>query len=220
MNAPRYGRRRSAFTLLEMMLSLALIGLLMVGLNTFVFSMSELWGRNREPRLFDQHVRAVTRFLDRELRAAALPPVAATGSSAFIPRNIRNDTGLSEDLLVFELTEGSRLLNWPERPLPEAICALAVRRDEGLVLLWHSRLEVDFDEDPPRETVITPLVTALAYEYFDPTFSKWESRPELRRGTTGTLEVPQRLRLTFTYQNLVRETVIPIPGATEGVPVY
>ena len=71
---PSPPRRSRGFTLLEMLLALALVGMLMVGLNTFVFSMSEIWGRNREPRLFDQHVRAVTRYLESELRTAGLPP--------------------------------------------------------------------------------------------------------------------------------------------------
>ena len=70
-------RSRRGFTLVEMMLALALVGLVMVGLNTFIFSMTELWGRNLEPRRFDQQVRAVTRYLERELRAGALPPTAA-----------------------------------------------------------------------------------------------------------------------------------------------
>ncbi|MEY4403984.1 MAG: hypothetical protein RIR91_2019, partial [Verrucomicrobiota bacterium] len=49
------------FTLLETLVSLALLGILMVTLNTFLFSMSELWGGKRDQRLFDQHVRAATR---------------------------------------------------------------------------------------------------------------------------------------------------------------
>ena len=69
-------RSRRAFTLLELLLALALVGLLLVAMNTMIFSMGELWGRGTEPRLLDQHVRAVTRFLENELRASALPPAA------------------------------------------------------------------------------------------------------------------------------------------------
>ena len=46
--------------------------LVLVAMNTFVFSMGELWGHNSNRRLFDQHVNAVTRFLQEEVRAA--PP--------------------------------------------------------------------------------------------------------------------------------------------------
>lgn len=212
--------RIRAFTLIEMMLALALVGLVLVGLNAFVFSMTELWGRNREPRRFDLHVRAVTRFLERELRTAALPPAAEPGAPGIAPRALRTARGLSEDLLAFELPGGSRLLAWPERPLPEVICALAVRPGEGLVLLWHSRLERDFATDPPRETVLTPLATGLAYDYYDPEFRRWESVSALRKDATGALQAPQRLRLTFAYDGLTRESLITLPSAGGALPVF
>ena len=60
-----------AFTLLEILLSLALVSLLLVALNTFVFSMSELWGLRTEHRLFDQHVRAA-RHANRTVAAQHL----------------------------------------------------------------------------------------------------------------------------------------------------
>ena len=59
--------RRRGFTLIEVVLAMALVALILVGLNLFVFSMGELWGKNTDVRLFDQHVRAVTRFLQREM---------------------------------------------------------------------------------------------------------------------------------------------------------
>jgi prepilin-type N-terminal cleavage/methylation domain-containing protein len=218
---PRSARRRLAgFTLLEMLLALALVGALMVALNTFIFSMTEIWGRNREPRLFDQHVRAVTRYLENELRNAALPPAVDGETPALVPQSVRLESGISEDLLTFELPSGSRLLSWPERPLPEVICALTVRRDEGLILLWRSRLERDFPDDPPRELVLTPLATALAYEYYDATFKRWETAPSLKTGSGGELEAPQRLRLTFAYENLRRETVIPLTTVAQGLPIF
>jgi len=115
--------RARGFTLVEMMLALALVGLVLVGLNTFVFSMTELWGRNVEPRRFDQHVRALTRYLEAEFRTAALPPSVAAGTPAITPREVRTQAGITEDLLGFELPAGSRLLAWPERPLPDVVCA-------------------------------------------------------------------------------------------------
>ena len=73
--------RRRGFTLIEVVMAMALVGLVLVGLNTFIFSMSELWGKNADVRLFDQHVRAVTRFLQREMVRATLPPAASANST-------------------------------------------------------------------------------------------------------------------------------------------
>jgi hypothetical protein len=218
----RLTRRRSspAFTLLEILLALALTALVLVSLNTFVFSMGELWGRNSEVRLFDRHVRAVTRFLAEELHTAALPPAVSAGASPIAPQEIRPPNGASDNLLTFELPAGSRLLNWPDRPLPEVVCSLQARDRDGLVLLWHSRLEQKFATDPPRETIITPLVTALAYDYYDPDFRTWKTETAIQKDSSGQLKAPQRLRLKFAYGKLTRESVIALPAPTEGLPNF
>lgn len=208
------------FTLLEILLALALTALVLVSLNTFVFSMGELWGRNADVRLFDKHVRAVTRFLEQELRTAALPPSAVTGATPITPQEIKPLSGATDNLLTFELPAGSRLLVWPDRPLPEVVCSLQARDREGLVLLWHSRLETKFNDDPPRETVITPLVTALAYDYYDSDFKTWKTETTIRKDPSGQLQTPQRLRLMFTYGRLKRESVIALPAPTEGLPNF
>ncbi|MDB6167465.1 MAG: hypothetical protein JWM88_329 [Verrucomicrobia bacterium] len=208
-----------AFTLLEILLSLALTALVLVSLNVFVFSMGELWGRNTEFRLFDRHVRAVTRFLEQELQAASLPPAAA-GAVAVAPQEIRSQAGVTENLLTFELTSGSRILTWPDRPLPEVICSLQVRDREGLLMLWHSRLEKKFEDDPPREALITPLVTAISYDYYDADFKAWKNETTFRKDNNGQLEAPQRLRLKFAYGKFARESVIVLAPPTAGLPNF
>ena len=218
MSAAR--RRAAGFTLLEILLALALTSLVLVALNLFVFSMGELWGRNTEVRLFDRHVRAVTRFLAAELREASLPPSAAAGATPVAPQEIRPRDGATDNLLTFELPAGCRLLTWPDRPLPEVVCSLQVRDRTGLVLLWHSRLETHFAADPPRETVVTPLVTALTYDYYDSDFRTWKTETAIRKNNNGQLLPPQRLRLKFTYGKLVRESVIPLAPPTAGLPNF
>ncbi|MBI4625571.1 MAG: prepilin-type N-terminal cleavage/methylation domain-containing protein [Verrucomicrobia bacterium] len=212
--------RRGGFTLLEILLALALIGLLLVSLFTFIFSMGELWGRNTDVRLFELHVRAVTRFLEHELRAAALPPAARPNSMPIAPQEIRPQNGLAENLLTFELPGGSRLFAWPERPLPEVMCSFQARQSEGLILLWHSRLEKNFDTDPPRETVVTPLVTALAYDYFDADTNRWTTETVLKLDSQRNPMTPQRLRLSFTYNKMKRDTVVTLPTPVGALPLF
>ena len=88
------------------------------------------------------------------------------------------------------------------------------------MLLWHSTLETRFTEDPPREIIISPLVTALSYDYFDPNFKRWTTQTVLQKDTNGALETPQRLRLTFTYNKMTRETAITLPVITQGLPNF
>lgn len=211
---------RRGFTMLETMVALALTGLLMVALNTFVFSMGELWGRNTDLRLFDQHVRAVTRFLENELRTAALPPAGSAEKAPFSAQEIRPQSGMTETLLTFELFQGSRLFVWPGQPLPEVVCSLSVREGVGLLFLWHSRLEKNFADQSPRETVVSPLVSAMSYDYYDADFKNWKNETQLRRNSEGEYDVPQRLRLKFTYQTRSQEVLIMLPSVTQGVPAF
>lgn len=213
-------RKKAGFTLIEILISLALIAVVMVAMNSFVFSMGELWGRNADVRLFDQHVRAVSRFLTIELRAATLPPAALPNSSPIGLQDVRPQNGASEKLLTFELPSGCRILNWPDRPLPEVVCSLQVRPNEGLILLWHSRLEKNFDTDPPRETTITPLVSAMAYDYYDADTSRWTTETMLKLDGQGNPMTPQRLRLTFTYNKLTREALVVLPSTSQALPLF
>jgi hypothetical protein len=194
--------------------------LLLVALNTFVFSMGELWGQRTDVRLFDQHVRAVTRFLEHELRSAVLPPAAKPNSAPITLEEIHPQNGLMEKMLTFDLPAGSRLFTWPDRPLPEVVCSFQVRANEGLVLLWHSRLEKNFDTDAPRETVVTPLVNALAYDYYDADTNRWTTETTLKSNPQGQPMTPQRLRLKFTYNKLERESVVPLPTVGEALPPF
>lgn len=213
-------KNRRAFTLMEVLLALALVALVLTGLNTFIFSMGELWGRNSDLRLFEQHVRAVTRFLEHELRAAALPPAARANSTPIAGQEIRPQNGAMENMLTFELPGGSRLLSWPDRPLPEVVCSFQVRPNEGLILLWHSRLEKNFDTDTPRETVVTPFVTALSYEYYDADFNRWTVETQLKRDQQSQVMTPQRLRLKFTQGRFTVESVVTLPVPGEGLPAF
>jgi len=229
IRAPAFRLRRpagpAAFTLLEILLALALVALVMVALNTFIFSMGELWGQRSVSRLFDQHVRAVTRFLDDEMRVASLPPEAKTGTVPVAPQEIRPQNGMSDNLLTFELPDGCRLFNWNGPALPDVVCSLQVRpgggADQGgLFLLWHSKLEKHFSDDPPREVQVTPFVTAMAYDYYDSDSKRWDTETTLRKDSSGQPQAPQRLRLDFAYGSLKRETVIPLPVPGQGLPDY
>ena len=218
MSGARASSASGGFTLIEILLAMALVALMLVGLNTFVFSMGELWGKNTDVRLFDLHVRAVTRYLQNEVRAATLPPAAAPNSTPIGIQMVTPANGVSDNLITFMLLSGSRILNWPDRPLPEVVCSLQVRQGQGLFLLWHSDSEMHFNEDPPRETLISPMVTAIEFDYFDQDFNKWTTETLLRKDAGGNPLAPQRLRVEFKYGKLTRESFVNLAGVPQGVP--
>jgi prepilin-type N-terminal cleavage/methylation domain-containing protein len=214
----RHPKCKGGFTLLELLLSLTLIGMLLVAMNQFIFSMGELWGRGTDVRLFQRHVRAVTRFVDHTVGSTALP--AATGVQALVVQEVKLPDGPTEALLTFELPEGSHVLPWPDTPLPDVVCALGWRRDQGLILYWHSRLETRFADDPPRATVLSPLVTGISYDYYNSNFNSWQNYTVPQRDGSSQWQLPTRLRLKFGYGRLTQETVITLPTASRALPLF
>jgi prepilin-type N-terminal cleavage/methylation domain-containing protein len=212
--------RRSAFTLIEILLAVALLGGLLLALNLFIFSMGEIWGQGREQRLFNEHVRAVTRHVEKLLRTAALAPAVLVGTQAGLTvEEIRGVSG-REPLLTFELPIGDRVLTWPEAPLPNVVCSLSAAPGEGLVIAWHARIELRFLEDPPRRTVLSPLVTGLSYDYYQPDFRSWKNELKPQRDGTGEWPLPARLRLRFGYGPMTTETTVLLPSSMSALPAF
>ena len=201
------------FTLLETLVSLALLGILMVTLNTFLFSMSELWGGKRDQRLFDQHVRAATRQVREVLEGSTTGP----GAVGFVIKEVRAADGTNAPRIAFTLADAGRFADWPEAPLPDVDCSLHADPERGLILQWQSRLELERDLNDIHETVLTPFVTSLAYDYYDTDLRKWTTEEEPAKDTTGTAyQKPARVRLRFARGQLKSEVIIDLPIKRPG----
>jgi prepilin-type N-terminal cleavage/methylation domain-containing protein len=230
MNAARPGIRPGqarpaigdrGFTLVEVLLALVLLAALLTAINQFVFSITEAWTRNHDEFIFVQHTRAVTRHLEEMLetsvsRARASSPNAGAPSMA----EMKQPEGGTADLLTFDLPVGDRLFIWPAQPLPEVQCALAWRKEDGLVLYWKSRLETDFATGNPRLAVLSSFVTSLRYDYYDAAKDAWTTEDEPQKDSSGNLLVPRRLRLHFHRKDRDYEEIITVPVIQEGLPAY
>lgn len=209
--------RRRGFSLVEVLLSLALVVMLMVSLNQFILSMGELWGRNRQQRLFDQHVRAVTRHVEDLLQRGML--VSDPGRRLRVQTSVVPGVGTGP-LLTFDLPAGDRTLPWPDRPLPDVQCAVDLVPGRGLVLYWQSRWELDFEHTVPRSMVISPLVSRLEYEYYRRETRTWATQPTLIGGNDGATALPARCRLHFQRERFSADQVVRIPPAVQALPAF
>jgi len=211
-------RPARAFTLVEVLLALALLGSLLVALNVFVFSMAEVWGRGRDERLFGQHCRAVAAHVEELLRSAVLGP----GGDGLAIKDVKQESGGEEPELCFNLAEGGRLLSWPGAAVPDVELSLAVdaRGGKGLILHWQSVLELRRDQEAPRVAVISPFVASLGWDYYDESFKRWETLEEPKKEPDGTYVLPRRLRLRFAHNKLSAERVLRVPARAEGATDY
>lgn len=211
-------RSRRAFTLIETLIAAALMGAVLLALNFFVLSMAEIWGQGAERRLFEQHVRAVTREVELLFRRATLPPVA--NDPAIFIREIRLDDGRSATPLSFELPEGSPRLPWKDVPLPDVVCSLVQQDGKGLVLYFQSRLEEKFDDATPRAFLLSPFGAGVSYDYLEADGAYWRTYDQLQRAPAGSWNVPGRLRLKFTHGKLTAETTVTLPASPGPLPQF
>jgi len=201
---------------LEVLLAISLLGSLMVALNVFVFSMAEIWGEGKEERLFAQHARAVTVHVDELLRAAALGPAGG----GLEMKEVKSECCGEAPEMAFTLAEGSRLLAWPEAPLPDVEMSLGLEKGGGLRLHWRSRIELRDGMDIPRRAIVSPFVVSLGWDYYDPNFRRWETMEEPKREADGTYLLPNRLRLRFAHGKLATERILQVPVRGEGATNY
>jgi len=186
---------------------------LMVTLNTFLFSMSELWGNGRDKRLFDQHTRAATALVRNAFEQATFGPSA----SGVALKDIDDGAGTTKPRLCFLLADAGRLADWPEAPLPDVDFSVFAEEGRGLVFEWQSRLEIEREKTDKHETIISPFVSAIHFEYYDAELKEWKVEDEPINDTGGTTwKKPVRIHLLFERGALKATKVVNLPIKRSG----
>lgn len=215
-------RSKSGFTLLEIMFAVFMGAALLVAATTFVFSLGELWGKGANVWLFQKHVRGVSRFLEQTFQTSSWKLSDGEVESVVYWSNRGGREYENEELLTFELEKSPGVLVWPEDPLPYVVCSLELDDEEGLYLLWRSRLEEDFGEEEPRKTLISPFVKGIKYFYIDPEDedAEWEIEEDPVKETDGTFTLPQRIEIIFEYEGQEEKRQVSLPSLFSGVPMF
>ncbi len=215
-------RSRKGFTLLEVMFAVFMGSALLVAATAFVFALGELWGKGANVWLFQKHVRGVSRFLEQSVQKSGWKMPAGEAQSPIYWSSRGGRAYENQQLLTFELEKSPGVLVWPDTPLPHVVCSLELDRDEGLYLLWRSRLETDFEEEEPRKTLISPFVTDIKYYYIDAEDedAEWEVEDEPTKEADGQFLLPQRIEIVFEYEGREEKRQIVLPVLFNGVPFF
>jgi prepilin-type N-terminal cleavage/methylation domain-containing protein len=215
-------RSRRGFTLLEIMFAVFMGAAILVAATTFVFSLGELWGKGANIWLFQKHVRGVSRFLEQSFQTSSWKLSNGEAESVVYWSNRGGREYENEELLTFELEKSPGVLVWPEDPLPYVVCSLELDDEDGLYLLWRSRLEEDFGEEEPRKTLISPFVKRIRYFYIDTEDENadWEVEEDPVKEADGTFTLPQRIEIVFEYEGREEKRQIPLPSLFDGVPMF
>lgn len=244
---------KQGMTLLEVILAIAVAGLLLTAATSLVTSLSSIWMSRQDRNFFDDHADGVAEFIRASLQQAGTeialdsstgeseansevtPPRAAPESASPNSNTKANSSGLvrisespiawarppkypeyQEPLLSFAYQEPPPLLSAGDAA-PSTIQAYLYFKDgEGLSLLWYSTLQEEIEDlQDLYHTSISPLVSDIQYQYWDPDFERWEILDEPQSDQAGDSEdflLPQAIILSFTRdgETISRKVTIPI----------
>lgn len=214
---------RQGLTLVEMIVSIAIIGTFMTVLSFHLVGLSNLWLNRTDDDFFEQHVDGVILFLNNALEASE---GASGGLEAEAPVQWARPPGFSEmddPLLYFQQAEAPALFVREGQSLPAVQAYIHFDDREGLSILWYSVLDAEEVEEEAdlRRTLISSFVTGMDYAYYELEDDEWELTDEPMEDDDGNFRLPDFLKFTFTHPDegdRVRSVLVP-HGSTE-IPLF
>ncbi len=211
--------RRFGFTLLEVLLALLLSASIMGSVLLLTDSLSSIWLGTNLVRNLEVHSRQVVDFLKRGFDRAL--PVETDGTAyVFLDHTSGEFHNTGPPLLSWEVRDSDGIIAWQDEPLPYVLYQIEVVEGVGLVLYWQSRMEVEFEEILPRQTLISPFVTRIEFHYYDVEDEIWELEREPRYNRERLYEIPNRIKLFFESEDDSISYMINLPNPGAGVPVF
>jgi len=206
---------RKGLTLVEMIVTIAILGTFMTLLAFHLVALSNLWINRSDDDHFEQHVDGVILFLSKAMDAAE---GASSGSAeARPPVEWARPPGwgeMDDPLLYFQQAEAPALFVREGERLPSIQAYLHFDDRDGLSILWYSALDAEDIEEVRdlRNTPISAFVKKMEYAYYDIERDEWEITEDPEEDDNGAFLLPDFLRFTFTHPeegDRVRSVLVP-----------
>ena len=224
MVAERPLQNRRGLTLVEMVVTIALLGTFMTLLSFHLVALSNLWINRTDDDFFEQHVDGVILFLSKAMEASETATARTEEQSQ--PVEWARPPGWSElddPLLFFRQEEAPALFVREGQALPAIQAYLYFDRDEGLSVLWYSILdseEIEQVRDLQR-THISSYISKMEYAYYEMEQDEWEITRDPMEDDNGAFRLPDFLRFTFTHpEEGERIRSVLIPHGSVDVPLF
>lgn len=215
---------RRGLTLIEMVVTLALIGTVMTMLSFHLVGLSNLWLNRTDDDFFEQHVDGIVLFLTNIMEASE---TAAFGENEQRqPVEWARPPGwgeIDDPLLYFQQNEAPALFVREGLSLPAIQAYIHFDDRDGLSVLWYSALdaeEVEAENDLLR-TRISRYITQMDYAYYDLENDEWEITDEPVEEDDDQFRLPDFIRLTFSHPDQgERIRSVLIPHGAEEIPLF
>ncbi|MDG1355136.1 MAG: prepilin-type N-terminal cleavage/methylation domain-containing protein, partial [Opitutales bacterium] len=135
-------RRNRAFSLIEVLLALAVGGIVLMAASSLLVTISQAWANRPATRnAFDAHVNGVAHFLTAMLEEATNPKDGSKGTEVV---ELDRPVGFSDredPLIKFYLREAPPLFYWLHGLANRVHAYFQFDEGEGFYLLWYSELQ-------------------------------------------------------------------------------
>lgn len=190
---------RRGFTLIEMVIAIALGAVIMVAASSLLLSITQLWLKEEHLDDFQGHVHGVRTFLQTHFNESyykineTLPTVEWSS-----PPGVQSG-GIDESYLSFFVYTPSPLFR--TQSLVPLVCYLAFDKNKGLSIIWHS-FEKTSESSAPAifETPLSPWVKGMKLHYYNFDNNHWEILDKPRKGKEEKLELPDLVELQFAKE--------------------
>ena len=202
---------KRGFTLIEVLFSLAISAIVMVGACVLMFNMSSILERFEEEEPFDVHVNGVEVFLKSVLKNSQMPDsrdytnsFAAFAENANLgkgnpPDSMMGDKskicfGVRDDIPFFLSCRGFS---------PEKDAWLDFREKDGLYIIWTFAKNENYnsasDDRPIYESLVSLFVVSMSYVYIDDD-GRWleeEDMDYVSSSSVASNQMPNFIKLVF-----------------------
>lgn len=191
--------KQKGFTLIEMVIAIALGAVILVAASSLLLSITQLWIKEEHLDDFQGHVHGVKTFLQTHINESyyrineKLPAVEWSS-----PPGIQ--LGGDEKYLAFYVYTPSPLFR-TESLVPLA-SYLTFDKRKGLSIIWHP-FEKTSDEGSVKtyETPLSDWVKGMKLHYYDFNNDHWDIVNKPREDKEGKFELPDLLELQFAKEN-------------------
>ena len=215
---------RAAFTLLEVLVTSAILALILPLLMLFVLNLSQIWMNGVNGDFFPQHVDGVSMFLRQALERSEAVVANGSEGETTLPVEWGRPPGFNDfddPLLMFRQIEAPALFVRDGESLPNLYVYVYFDRDDGLSLLWYSAHDEEVEEKSDLyRTVVSPYVTNVEYCYYDAENDEWETVDEPEENDDDAFLLPQFLKLTFENNGDLYTRNIYLPQRNADVPTF
>jgi hypothetical protein len=214
--------RLRGFTLAEVLVSVTLASMILIMAVQFMVSLSQDWAGRAEERLFDEHVDGVVRFFETTLSRNTL--------DNRLPSNDRYPeldyppgySELNDPMVRIRFPDGSPLFQRPGSPTGPVTAWFGHLEEVGVFALWKPDLAVEMEDYRDfYQTLITPWGSDIVFYYYDDEADLWEEVEEIRMNSSNQPTFPDRLKVTFTYEEDLEKIIIAtLPRKSNDVFIY